>query len=272
MARASALVAEASHHQGPCGVVGCAAWSLAAAWGQALARRRQAWRSLLQTNRRLETASCPRRDAQGWTLKLPGPHLAVEALVPLSPGPAYRPVTVSAQPAWGCTLAVRLPGWGKVRIGVRVETEPLTGRAVVRVTNRVDWSAAQRSGWYLPRGPPDTFDQDRQGPLGFTAYRRRSAEALGKPWCLVFVADSRLPRTCLPAVPARTQGLIHTRGDACRQQGRALRQRLLSVVHDRLSHGARVDQVVDQVLAKQRGMVPVSASGGIPHHNSRVLY
>jgi hypothetical protein len=83
----------------------------------------------------------------------------------------------------------------------------------------------------------------------------RSAEAIGKHWCLVFVAYSLLHLTCLPAVPDRTKGLIQTIGDACRQQGRVLLQRLLLFVHDQLAQGARIDQVFAQVFAKQQGMV-----------------
>ena len=93
--------------------------------------------------------------------------------------------------------------------------------------------------------------------MGFNAYRMRSTEAIGKHWCLVFVAYSLLHLMCLPAVPDRTKGLIHTIGDACRQQGRALLQQLLVLVHDRLSQGATADQVFDQLFARQRGIVPV---------------
>jgi hypothetical protein len=85
----------------------------------------------------------------------------------------------------------------------------------------------------------------------------RSAEAIGKHGCLVFVASSLLHLTCLPAVPDRTKGLIQTIGDACRQQGRALIERLLVFVHDQLSQGATADHVFAQVFAKQRGMVLV---------------
>ena len=85
----------------------------------------------------------------------------------------------------------------------------------------------------------------------------RSAEAIGKHWCLVFVASSLLHLTCLPAGPDRTWGLIQTIGDACRQQGRALLQKLLVFVHDQLSRGATIDGVFAQVFAKQRGMVLV---------------
>jgi hypothetical protein len=83
-----------------------------------------------------------------------------------------------------------------------------------------------------------------------------SAEVIGKHWCLVFVAYSLLHLTCLPAVPDRTRGLIHTMGDACRQQGRALLQQLLVFVHDRLSRGADVDHIFVYLFAKKRGIVP----------------
>ena len=80
---------------------------------------------------------------------------------------------------------------------------------------------------------------------------------MGQHGCLVFVASSLLHLTCLPAVPERTQGLIHTMGEACRQQGRALIQKRLLFVHDQLSHGATADHIFAQLCAKQRGLVPV---------------
>jgi hypothetical protein len=83
----------AIRHKVPFGVVVFDAWSLAEDVVQVWARRRQDWSSLLKQNRLLETASVHLRDAHGWPLKLPGPHLAVEALVPLLPAQAYRPVT-----------------------------------------------------------------------------------------------------------------------------------------------------------------------------------
>jgi hypothetical protein len=76
---------------------------------------------------------------------------------------------------------------GKVRIVVSCEQESLTGRSVVLVTNRVDWSAAKIISLYWQRWLTETFDQDGKGHLGFNAYRMRSAEAMGKHWCLVFV-------------------------------------------------------------------------------------
>jgi hypothetical protein len=257
IALALELVEEAIRHKVPFGVVVFDAWYLAEDLVQVLARRRKDWISLLKKNRLLETASFRLRDANGWTVQLPGPHMAIEHLVPLIPATAYRPVTVREQTYWCFTLAVRIPGLGKVRIVVSFEDAQLTGRSVVLVTNRVDWSAAKIISLYLQRWPTETFYQDSKGQLGFSDYRMRSAEAIGKHWCLVFVAYSLLHLTCLPAVPDRTKGLIQTIGDSCRQQGRALLQQLLVFVHDQLSQGLTADHVFAQVFAKQRGLVPV---------------
>jgi DDE superfamily endonuclease len=257
IALAIELVETAIQQKVPFGVVVFDAWYLAEDLVRVLARRRKDWLSLLKKNRLLETASFHLRDANGWPLKLPGPHIAVEDLVPLIPTNAYRPVTVRAH-TYGCfTLAVRIPGLGKVRIVVSFEHESLTGRSVVLVTNRVDWSAAKTISMYLQRWPTETFYQDSKGHLGFNDYRMRSTEAIGKHWCLVFVAYSLLHLTCLPTVPDRTKGLIHTIGDACRQQGRALLQKLLVFVHEQLSGGAAADHVFAQLFAKQGGMVLV---------------
>jgi DDE superfamily endonuclease len=257
IALAIELVEAAIRHKVPFGVVVFDAWYLAEDLVQVVARRRKDWISLLKKNRRLETASFQLRDANGWPLRLPSPHIAVEELVSLIPANAYRPVKVREQTYWCFTLAVRLPGLGKVRLVVSFEQEALTGRSVVLVTNRVDWSAAKIIGLYLQRWPTETFYQDGKGQLGFDAYRMRSTEAIGKHWYLVFVAYSLLHLTCLPAVPDRTKGLMQTIGDACRQQGRALIQKLLLFVHDQLSHGATPDHVFTQLFAKQRGIVPV---------------
>jgi hypothetical protein len=254
---AIALVEAAIRHQVPCGVGVFDAWYLAEDLVRVLARRRQDWISLLKKTRRLETASVHVREANGWPLQRPSPHIAVEELVPLIPAKASRPVTVQEHTDWCCTLAVRLPGLGKVRLVVSCEPESLTGRSVGLVTNRVDWNAAKIMALSGQRWPTDTCDQDGQGPLGFDAYQMRSTEALGNHGCLVFVASSLWHLTCLPAVPDRTQGLMHTLGEAWRPQGRALIQKLLLFVHDQWSHGTTADHVFAQVCVKPRGMVPV---------------
>ncbi len=124
------------------------------------------------------------------------------------------------------------------------ERAPLTGRAVVLVTNRVDWSAATIIGRSWQRWPTETFAQDRKGHSGFNEDRLRSAEALGQHWCLVVVASALVQLTCLPTGADRTRGLIQTIGDACQQQGRALLQHLSVFVHDQLSRGATIDHVL----------------------------
>jgi hypothetical protein len=62
---------------------------------------------------------------------------------------------VRAPTDWCVTLAVRLPGLGKVRIVVSCEHESLTGRSAGLVPNRVDWSAAKIIGLYLQRWPTE---------------------------------------------------------------------------------------------------------------------
>jgi hypothetical protein len=155
IALAIELVEAAIRRKVPFGVVVFDAWYLAEDLVQVLVRRRKDWISLLKKNRLLETASFHVRDANGWPLKLPGPHMAVEDLVPLIPATAYRPVTVKDHTYWCFTLAVRIPGLGKVRIVVSFEHESVTGRSVVLVTNRVDWSAAKIISLYSQRWPTE---------------------------------------------------------------------------------------------------------------------
>jgi SRSO17 transposase len=88
------LVEAAIRHKVPFGVVVFDAWYLAEDLVRVLARRRKDWISLLKKNRLLETSSFHLRDAHGWPLQLPSPHIAVEELVPLIPANAYRPVKV----------------------------------------------------------------------------------------------------------------------------------------------------------------------------------
>ena len=138
IALAIALVEEAIRRKVPFGVVVFDAWYLAEDVVHVLARRRKDWISLLNTHRGMETASVQLRDANGWAMKLPGPHIAVEDLGPLIPAHPYRPVAVGGHTYWCFTLRVRIPTLGTVRIVVSLERESLTGRQVVLVTNRVD--------------------------------------------------------------------------------------------------------------------------------------
>jgi len=98
IAMAIARVEEAIRHNGPFGVVVFDAWYLAAELVQVLARRRQDWIRLLKTNRLLETARVHLRDAHGWAMPRPSPHIAVAELVLRIPAPAYRPVNAGDHP------------------------------------------------------------------------------------------------------------------------------------------------------------------------------
>ena len=71
---------------------------------------------------------------------------------------------------------------------VGFECGSLTSRSVVLVSNRVGWSAVKLISLHWHRWPTETGNQDRKRPLGFNAYRTRSAEAIGNHGCLVFVA------------------------------------------------------------------------------------
>ena len=66
---------------------------------------------------------------------------------------AYREVTVGDKTYWTFTLAVRLPGLGKVRLVVSFKNAELTGTYAVLVSNRADWSAQRIMTLYLQRWP-----------------------------------------------------------------------------------------------------------------------
>ena len=90
------------------------------------------------------------------------------------------------------------------------------------------------SRFYLKRWPIETFYQDSKGHLGLDQYRMRSAEAIQKHWCLVFVAYSLLHLACLPSsLISGSEKLsshpIKTIGQVCRQQGQKLIEELMEV-------------------------------------------
>jgi len=175
----------------------------------------------------------------------------VEDLVPLIPANAYRAVTVGDTTYWTFTLAVRLPGLGKVRLVISFEKADLTGTYAVLVTNRVDWMAQRIIATYLQRWPIETFYQDGKEQLGLDEYRMRDAKAIQKHWCLVFVAYSLLHLECLPPSPNKGSSPIQTIGEACRQQTQALIEALILHTHQRLQQGQPAQDVFAQLFAKQ---------------------
>ena len=246
------LLEAAIAHKVPLSVLLFDSWYLAEELVSMARYRKKDWISLLKKNRNLETHSFTLKDAAGNPLCLERPQIAVEDLVPLIPPMAYRAVTVRDKTSWTFTLAVRLPGLGKVRLVVSFKSAELTGTYVVLVTNRVDWDAQRIITLYLQRWPIETFYQDGKMHLGLDEYRMRHAEAIGKHWCLVFVAYALLHLDCLP--PSLMQGSlpIKTIGEACRQQAQALMQALILYVHERLQLGQRAEDLFASLFAKQQ--------------------
>jgi DDE superfamily endonuclease len=246
------LLESAIEHKVPFSVLLFDSWYLADELVSMARYYKKDWISLLKKNRNLETKSFVLKDAAGKPVLLEGPHIAVEDLVPLIPPTAYRAVTVRDKTYWTFTLAVRLPGLGKVRLVVSFKSAELTGTYVVLVTNRVEWGPQRILALYLQRWPIETFYQDGKTHLGLDEYRMRHAEAIGKHWCLVFVAYSLLHLDCLP--PSLTQGSlpIKTIGEACRQQAQALMQAVILYAHERLQLGQRVEDIFGYLFAKQQ--------------------
>jgi len=137
----------------PWSVLLCDRWSLADALVSIARYHKKDWGSLLKKNRNLATNSFLLKDAAGQPIRLEGPHLAVEDLVPLIPPTAYRAVTVGDKTSWTFPLAVRLPGLGKVRLGVSFKNAELTGTSVVLLSKRVDWNAQRILPLYVQRWP-----------------------------------------------------------------------------------------------------------------------
>jgi hypothetical protein len=147
------LLEAAIEHKVPLRVLLFESWYLADELVSMARYRHKDWISLLKKNRNVETNSFVLKAAAGKALRLEGPHIAVEDLVPLIPPSAYRAVTIRDKTYWTFTLAVRLPGLGKVRLVVSFKSAELTGTYVVLVTNRVDWSAQRIIALYLQRWP-----------------------------------------------------------------------------------------------------------------------
>jgi SRSO17 transposase len=226
-------------------------WYLSEDLAHALEELKKDWVSLLKKNRNLEMGSFILRDETGEAIVMKGPHIKVEALVPLIPRNAYQKVCIGDQIFFCFTLAVRIPSLGKVRLVISFENDQLNGTYAVLVSNRLDWSAKQIIATYLERWPIETFYQDSKGHLGLGDYRMRSAKAIGKHWCLVFVAYSLLHLDCLVGSLKRGTVPAKTIGEACRQQAQALVQKLILFAHDRLLQGQDIQGVFVSLFAKQ---------------------
>jgi len=170
-----------------------------------------------QEEPQLETASFVLKDAAGSPIKLASPHIAVNKLVPLIPASAFRPVNVasttygvspspSVSPRWQSAPGDQLPTCrpdghlrGACHQSPRLECPP----------DHCHLSPALANGNLLPGW---------KRPLGLDTYRMRSAEAIAKHWCLVFVALLVLapgvpaihwPKRPLPTPPLGRPGRTH---------------------------------------------------------------
>ena len=79
----------------------------------------------------------------------------------------------------------------------------------------------------------------------------RSAAAMGKHWCLVFVAYSLLPLDCLPSSLSKGSLPVKTIGEACRQQAQALIEALILYTHEQLQLGKQAVDLFAALFAKQ---------------------
>jgi hypothetical protein len=228
---------------------------------------------LLKKTGNLETNSCSLQDATGPAFPLAGPHIAVEALVPLRPRTASRAVPVGDPTYWTFPLAVRLPGLGTVRLVVSCRNAALTGTYGGAVRNRVAGHAQGILPLYWQRWPIATCYQDGIGQLGLDTYRLRSAAALGQHWYLVFVAYALWHLDGLPSSPSTGSLPVKTIGEACRQQAQALIAALILSAHEPLQVGQQaIDRFAAFFATQQPAMARWSLMRYSPKYNSRVIY
>jgi hypothetical protein len=165
------LLEAAIQHKVPLRVLVFDPWYLADALVSMARYHNKDWVSLLKKHRNLATNSFVLKDAAGQPIRLAGPPIAVEDLVPLIPPTAYRAVTGGDKTSWTFPLAVRLPGLGNVRRVVSFKNAELTGTSAVLVSHRVDWHAQRILTLYVQRWPIEIFQPyyDSSERLSLTA-------------------------------------------------------------------------------------------------------
>ncbi len=246
------LLKQAQTHKLPFGIVLFDSWYLSEELVGVIRTANKDWISLLKKNRTLETNSFSLKDVDGKPIAFPNATVQAKDFVPLIPSSAYRPVTIDGQTYWCFTLTVRLPGLDKVRIVVSFDNPELSGTYALLVTNRLDWSMQRILATYLQRWPIETFYQDGKTCLGLDTYQMRSAEAIGKHWCLVFVAYSFLHLDCLAASLKQSPLPAKSIGQACRDQASALLEALLVFAADKIQQGQSAASLLATLFAKQR--------------------
>lgn len=253
---AIALLESAIAHRLRFGILLFDGWYLSEALVKAANRRHKKWISILKKNRNLETNSFELKDADGQPIKFEGEHVSVEEFVKKIPAIAFRKVDVNQKTYWTFSITVRIPSLGKVRLVISYENAELRRTFVALVTNALDWEAKRIIATYLLRWPIETFYQDGKEHLGLDEYLMRDAKAIGKHWCLVFVAYSILHLDCLPPPRAKVQLPTQSIGDTCRQQTQALIELLILQAHNMLQDGNDFKSVFDFLFSKQQAYVP----------------
>jgi hypothetical protein len=249
------LIEEAVSRKLPFKVVLMDSWYLAPLVIECLRKHELDWVSLLKKNRKLETGSFTLRDSNGKKIEFAAAHIKVEELVEFIPKSAFKEVKFGDKSYWCFALNVSIADLGKVRLVISYSNKELTGTYAALVSNRIDWSMKKIIESYLQRWPIETFYQDSKGHLGLDEYRIRKMEAIQKHWCLVFVSYSLLHLDCLEASPKKRRLFTcptKTIGEACRQQGQALIEKLVLKVHNLMQEGETAAETFAKLFAKQQ--------------------
>jgi hypothetical protein len=226
-------------------------WYLAPLLLEVLTEQGKKWISILKVNRNITTNNLRILDEAGKPIRFEGPHIKVEDIIPLIPASAFKSVEVGEETYHCFSKNVFIPSLGKVRLIISFDNADLQGTCAVLVTNHLSWKAKKIIETYLLRWPIETFYQEAKQQLGLNQYRMRSAEAIHKHWCLVFVAYSFLHLDCLPASRRKVYQPIKTIGQVIRKQTQTLIEQLLLHSHQLLSQGVNETEVFKHLFAKQ---------------------
>ena len=197
-------------------------WYLAPLLLEVLAEQGKKWISILKMNRNITTNNLRILDEEEKPIRFEGTKIKVEDLIPLIPASAFKSVELGEETYYCFSKNVFIPSLGKVRLIISFDNADRQGTCAVLVTNHLSWKAKKIIEKYLLRWPIETFYQEAKQQLGLNKYRMRSAEAIQKHWCLVFVAYSFLHLDCLPTSRRKVYKPIKTIGQVIRKQTQKL--------------------------------------------------
>ena len=245
------LVKEAIESKLPFETVLFDSWYLAPLLLEVLTEWGKKWISILKMNRNITTNNLRILDEEGKPIRFEGTKIKVEDLIPLIPASAFKSVEVGEETYYCFSKNVFIPSLGKVRLIISFDNADLQGTCAVLVTNHLSWNAKKIIETYLLRWPIETFYQEAKQQLGLNKYRMRSAEAIQKHWCLVFVAYSFLHLDCLPTSRRKVYKPIKTIGQVIRKQAQKLIEQLLLHSHKLFEQGVNETEVFYQLFVKQ---------------------